>query len=181
MQIRAVSGRNAFSQHELNELVDFDFGQLHTLWAVGSRKGSLHCLVSWTWGSSPRIYEPSWRPLKAFEVFEIALAPHWIFATSVKFTSEVYWDEEWDWVMGDEYFIANRGRLLDVLGREDQALAAFYQHAQASVGMEETWLWRCRIDKVRHLLSPDETVQALALVEAAEYEILGSWLLQLET
>ncbi|NSX35897.1 hypothetical protein HTS88_05685 [Pseudarthrobacter oxydans] len=101
----------------------------------------------------------------------MALPPHWRFAI----------ETERDWVLGDEYFVADPGKLFELLDRDEQAVADFYQYAQASLRFEEIGTWRRRVDKVRHQLTPDEVIQAFALIEAAEFDILNDWLKQLET
>ena len=169
MQIRAVSSRDAFSRDELNQLVDLELGRAYTLWAVSGHGDSMECLASSGWGE--RVFAPSWWPIKAFEVFDLALPPHWRFAIAT----------ERDWVLGDEYFVADPAKLFELLDRDEQAVADFHQYVQASLRLEQIGSWRRRVDKVRNQLTPDEVVQALALIEAAELDILSDWLEQLET
>jgi hypothetical protein len=148
---------------------NLDFGEMHTLWGIGGRGGRIFYLV--TLDEQFIQVPPGWYPREAFEPTEIQLPPFWIFRIAPVFVSGSD-TGSWDWVIGDQYLLRTADRLLRLVDVEPEEFRKFRIHASQTDQLRLKWEARARIDALEGDLTSDQTVEALALVEAGEFELL---------
>lgn len=82
----------------------------------------------------------------------------------------------WDWMVGDPYLVLSSDRLLRLIEVEVEAMQDFAEHASMAASIETKWAARARVDAIADMLTSNEVVEALALIEAREFELFEEFM-----
>lgn len=161
-----------------DETHGLDFEQVHVLWAVAGRDRDVSYLVSPD--ELPAQMPPRWYPSSAFNPSDVIASPYWAVRSPAQFTLG-YDSMSWDWIVGDPYLVLPPDRLMRLIEVEAEAMVDFRSHALVAASLESKWAARARVDAISSVLTSNEVVEALALIEAREFELFEQFMEEVDT